>query len=109
MADENENRIREEAHKIWLAEGRPEGRAERHWVEAKEIVALHDGFDETLEPLARTVGEPVEPSIAFENQADVPELTDQAEGERGPNWNAAREVADEEPLSAEEVRRRRKG
>jgi len=105
---ENEDRIREEAHRIWLAEGRPEGRAERHWAEAKEIVALLDGFDETLQPLEKTVREPTEPSIAFENQADAPGLTDQAEGERGPNWNAARETADQEPLSVEESRKRRK-
>ncbi|MBS7707266.1 DUF2934 domain-containing protein [Chelatococcus asaccharovorans] len=29
--DEREHRIRERAHRLWEEEGRPEGRAERHW------------------------------------------------------------------------------
>lgn len=35
----NENRVREQAYKIWEAEGRPEGCAEKHWSMACEYEA----------------------------------------------------------------------
>ncbi|MBP7003194.1 DUF2934 domain-containing protein [Amaricoccus sp.] len=40
MVEDVETRIRERAHGIWESEGRPEGRAEAHWLAAAaEIVA----------------------------------------------------------------------
>ncbi|MEJ1157151.1 DUF2934 domain-containing protein [Prosthecomicrobium sp. N25] len=33
-----EARIRERAHRIWIEEGRPEGRAEAHWREAQRQI-----------------------------------------------------------------------
>lgn len=103
-----EELIREEAHKLWEAEGRPEGRAERHWDEAKEIVALREGFETTLKPRPQDNGEPVEPTIAFENQAEMPTLDDQGEALPGPTRDAELEIANELPLSsdAEEDARR---
>ncbi|WP_267214087.1 DUF2934 domain-containing protein [Chelatococcus asaccharovorans] len=44
--DEREHRIRERAHRLWEEEGRPEGRAERHWLQAEEIVAIEERYDE---------------------------------------------------------------
>lgn len=102
MTDDDE-RIRKEAHKLWEAEGRPDGRAERHWAEAKEIVALRDSFGSTLRPLAETTDDPVEPAIAFENQADMPGLDDLGDGRNGPSWDAVRENADVPPLSVEDA------
>lgn len=87
---EDEDRVRQKAHELWEGEGRPEGRAEAHWAQAREIVALRDSFGSTLRPVAETVDEPVEPAIAFENQGEFPGLTDLGDGPRGPSWDAAK-------------------
>lgn len=33
-----EAKIREKARELWLAEGKPEGRADQHWLEAEAII-----------------------------------------------------------------------
>lgn len=38
LADKNEQ-IRILAHRLWEQEGRPEGRAEAHWLQAERILA----------------------------------------------------------------------
>ncbi len=39
MSDtESEQRIREQAHRLWLAEGKPQGRERAHWEEAERLV-----------------------------------------------------------------------
>lgn len=35
-----EERIRELAHKMWLDEGKPDGRAEQHWERARRLVEV---------------------------------------------------------------------
>ena len=95
MFEDDDARIREKAHALWEAEGRPHGREAQHWVEAKEIVALTDSFGSTLRPLEETLSDPVEPISAVENHGDLPELTDTGEGARGPSWSAARELAEQ--------------
>ncbi len=55
MVDQNEEeqRIRERAYYIWLAEGRPEGRADKHWQLAKDkIAAERRGNADTTAPIA---------------------------------------------------------
>jgi hypothetical protein len=38
---EDEEEIRHLAHRLWLAEGKPEGRSEEHWQRAeKEVVSI---------------------------------------------------------------------
>lgn len=39
MIEDLETRIRERAHGIWESEGRPEGRAEAHWLMAAGEIA----------------------------------------------------------------------
>lgn len=97
MSDDEE-RIRKEAHKLWEGEGRPEGRAERHWVEAREIIALKDSHQTTLKPLGETLDDLVEPAFAAQNHGDVPGLTDRGDEVPAPSLDAASEVADEAPL-----------
>jgi hypothetical protein len=49
MADhdpDQDNRIRERAYFLWLAEGRPEGRAGEHWRRAAEAAASDRMVDE---------------------------------------------------------------
>ncbi|MBX3539808.1 MAG: DUF2934 domain-containing protein [Chelatococcus sp.] len=77
--DERENRIRQRAHQLWEEEGRPEGRAERHWFQAKEIVAVEEGYFETLEPVDTVEPSPAEPIEALSNAGEFPTLTDQGE------------------------------
>jgi hypothetical protein len=97
--DPDEERIRRKAYELWLAEGRPEGRDRDHWELARELIAIEDSQKTTLRPPPREDEEPVEPPEAFENQADVPGLTDQGEGEPGPTREAEAENASKLPLS----------
>ena len=41
MSD-TDDRIRERAHAIWEAQGHPEGKAEEHWQQAADEIALLD-------------------------------------------------------------------
>lgn len=52
MGDDREPRIRAQAYRIWEEEGRPDGRAERHWREAERRVAAEDaGGSPPADPL----------------------------------------------------------
>jgi hypothetical protein len=76
MSNDLETRIRERAHKIWLDEGCPSGRAESHWELAKLAVSLEDSRPEMLKPIRTPTSEPI---VAWVNQAELPTLTDQGE------------------------------
>lgn len=38
MNTQHEERVRAVAYSLWLSEGRPDGRAEAHWLKASELV-----------------------------------------------------------------------
>ncbi|MBS7539579.1 DUF2934 domain-containing protein [Ancylobacter lacus] len=76
--DDREQRIREKAYHLWVAEGYPHGRHERHWELASELVAIEDSQRDTLLPIGEA-GEPVEPVEALENAGEFPTTTDQGE------------------------------
>lgn len=85
-----EHRVRERAYKLWLEEGRPEGRADVHWEQALELVAIEDNFDLALKLLPKKndiglYGEPVEPLQPAENAGDTPTMVDQGERETIPH------------------------
>lgn len=89
--DDLEQRIRERAYRLWLDEGRPDGRAEAHWDMARELVAIEDRQQTATKPNPaaasrdRTFHErPVEPMEAVENQGEFPTLTDQGEEQSYP-------------------------
>jgi hypothetical protein len=65
--------------------------------------ATRESYPSTLRRLEDTTSETAEPAIAFENQGEMPTLTDQGEGQAGPTWNAVRESADTVPLSVDVV------
>jgi hypothetical protein len=93
---DDDDLIRAKAHELWEAEGRPEGRSERHWAEAREIVALRAGAqDEALVPVEQTIGEPVEPVSVLENEGDMPGLTDLGDEGGAPSRAKAAAIADE--------------
>jgi Protein of unknown function (DUF2934) len=93
--DDFEERVRRRAHKIWMEEGCPEGRAEIHWDMARELVAIEDNGKLTLQPVAADAarlaewGEPVEPVIAAENIGELPTLADQGEQQYPPRRRPA--------------------
>ncbi len=74
---DDHERIAIKAHEIWESEGRPHGRDQAHWDQAKEIVALHDSMGDTLLPRDTGSFEPEEPTQSVEPYGDVPGLTDQ--------------------------------
>ncbi|WP_202617946.1 DUF2934 domain-containing protein [Aureimonas leprariae] len=108
MKNDDEERIRQEAHRLWEAEGRPDGRADRHWAEAREIVALRDSMGSTLKPVQDTLEEPAEPALAAENLGDLPGMTDQGDEKLAPSLDAARDLTDEQSLSTDKDRKKEK-
>jgi hypothetical protein len=50
--DTMEQRIRDRAHKLWEEEGRPEGRAETHWAQARALVTSQDGLPQPKSKVA---------------------------------------------------------
>ena len=85
MSDQ-ESRIRERAYFLWLREGCPEGRADVHWDEASELVAIEDNQRLTTKPLPPPGGDAgtIEPIEAVENAGEFPTLTDQGEEQAYP-------------------------
>jgi hypothetical protein len=49
MLEDRETRIRQRAHAIWEAEGRPEGQDEAHWKRAAAEIDAEDGVQD-MEP-----------------------------------------------------------
>ncbi|MEW6254538.1 MAG: DUF2934 domain-containing protein [Pseudomonadota bacterium] len=91
----DEQRIRARAYQLWEEEGRPEGRAESHWTQAREIIALEDNASVARRPLASDEADQAEPIEALTNLGEFPTLTDQ--GEMQPPV-----MPSEEPLSTAE-------
>jgi hypothetical protein len=80
MIDNDQDRISKKAHELWEAEGRPHGRDQDHWDQAKEIIALQDSAGDALLPRDTGAEEPVEErSIAIDNEGEAPNLTDTGE------------------------------
>ena len=93
--DDFEKRVRDRAYKLWQAEGCPEGRADVHWDQARELVAIEDNHDLALKPIARPnelgpYGEPVEPIAPALNTGEAPTLVDQGEEQTIPQPRPAR-------------------
>jgi hypothetical protein len=77
-----EERIRARAHRLWEEEGRPEGRAEAHWEQARLIVALEDAQHTILKPVQAPEAEPIE---LVRNLGEFPTPTDQGEEQTCPS------------------------
>lgn len=86
--DDFEDRVRERAYRMWQDEGCPPGRAEVHWDQARELVAIEENHELTLRPISTgtegPTGEPIEPIEAVENAGEFPTLTDQGEEQAYP-------------------------
>ena len=79
-----ERRIKERARHLWQAAGSPPGGPEEYTDEAREIVAIEDAQDVTLQPAA-----PPRPEEAkvMENLGEFRTLTDQGEERTFPKPN----------------------
>lgn len=66
----HEERIRERAYELWLAEGCPEGRAEAHWEMAREMLAGDDGHEQHAAQPAAAEDEAPPATLASEDQGD---------------------------------------
>jgi hypothetical protein len=92
--DKIEDRIRARAHHLFEAAGRPADRSvDDYMSEASELIAIEDSQLTTLKPNplkdeeARPYGEPIEPTLAVENEGETPTLTDQSEGTPVPGFD----------------------
>lgn len=103
MVDDTERRVREKAYELWVAEGQPEGRADAHWTEAREIIALEDSNATTLIPLKDSLGDDAEPALAVENQGEFPDIRDQGDAPAAPSFDAARDALDTSELTVEDA------
>jgi hypothetical protein len=99
-----EKRIGERAYRLWEDEGRPEGKHDQHWEQARELVALETAG---LPKKKRTAGiDPGtgagakgEPNQAIENTGEFPGLRDQ--GDEGPRVPRRRARSAAKPKSAD--------
>ncbi len=88
--DDLERRIRERAYRIWVEEGRPEGRAAEHWEKARELVTGETDGGESAPPTTterpaaspRDRVEPM-PSAATERPREPPMPTDAPPADMG--------------------------
>lgn len=80
-----QERIQRKARELWLADGKPPGREDQYREQAKEILAIKEGERLTHLPRPTQSGEPTESPVAIENQASLPELTDQADEPVAPS------------------------
>ena len=87
---ERDGRIRQRAYRMWQDEGCPEGRADAHWDNAAELVAIEDNYQYATERVPSPsefgpTGEPVEPIQAVANLGEFPTaMTDQGDEQPYP-------------------------
>jgi hypothetical protein len=104
-------RIRERAYRMWLEEGRPEGREHVHWDMASELVAIEESQRDTLQPNPmheyerNPTTEQIEPLEVVKNAGEFPTLTDQGEEATFPDRDFVEE-ANEPPLGSHRARGR---
>jgi hypothetical protein len=94
VMDRIEDRIRARAHHLFEAAGRPQDRTvDDYMSEASELIAIEESQRTALKPNplkdeeARPYGEPIEPTLAVENEGEAPSLTDQSEGVPVPGFD----------------------
>jgi hypothetical protein len=110
MIENLDERIRRRAHKLWEENGQRKGRAEDYRDLARQLIAIEDGQDSTLQKTENTgpYGEPLEESAIQDNLGEFPTETDQGEDETYPRADNAIEPEPEEPKPEEPKPPRRK-
>lgn len=98
-----DKRVAARARHLWEEAGRPASGAEAYVDRARELIAIEENERDTLKPVGAQAresvediplasddvlgpeGEPIEPTLAVENEGEFPTLTDQGEGEQVPH------------------------
>jgi len=101
--DKEESRVRARARELWEEAGRPASGPDGYAGRARELIAIEEHQKDTLKPTGAQArdsvediplasddvlgpeGEPIEPTLAVENEGEFPTLTDQGEGEQVPH------------------------
>jgi len=97
-----DKRVAARARQLWEQAGRPAGGADNYIGRARELIAIEEHEKDTLKPTGVQAresveddplasddvlgpeGEPIEPTLAVENEGEFPTLTDQGEGQQVP-------------------------
>jgi DUF2934 family protein len=100
--DKEEKQVAARAHALWQEAGKPASGPQAYVGRARELVAIEEHEKDTLKPTGAEPrdsaeddpmasddvlgpeGEPIEPTLAVENQGEFPTLTDEGEGEQVP-------------------------
>jgi hypothetical protein len=112
--DDHETRIRERAHRLWLQEGRPQGREQDLLAMARELVAIEDNQKLATKPVRRDPADPtiaadeVEPAAPAAAEGELPTLTDEGEQQYPPSRTAELAAADAVSPDARELENERK-
>jgi hypothetical protein len=78
---DREDRLRDQAYRIWIEKGCPDGEAEKHWRLAKDLLAIRKDATAVSKPRnagAGSLGEPAEWGVGIDSHGDVAALTDRA-------------------------------
>jgi hypothetical protein len=107
MSKEEKN-VSVRARKLWEEAGRPVSGPDAYVGRARELVAIEEHEKDTLKPVGAQArdsvediplasddvlgpeGEPIEPTLAVENEGEFPTVTDQGEGEQVPHRTASK-------------------
>ena len=103
-----DKRLAARARELWQEAGRPASGPDAYVGRARELVAIEEHQKDTLKPVGAQArergedmplasddvlgpeGEPIEPTLAVENQGEFPTLTDQGEGEQVPHRSGSK-------------------
>lgn len=101
-------RVTARAEELWKEAGCPASGSENYVDRARELIAIEEHGKETLKPVGAQAresvediplasddvlgpqGEPIEPTLAVENEGEFPTLTDQGEGQQVPHRTSGR-------------------
>lgn len=105
--DREDKRVAARARHLWEQAGKPAGGPEKYTDRARELVAIEEHEKDTLKPTGARPrdsveddpiasddvlgpeGEPIEPTLAVENEGEFPTLTDQGAGDQVPRRRKA--------------------
>lgn len=106
--EKEDKRVAARARELWKAAGSPASGPDAYVGRARELIAIEEHGRDTLKavgaqaresvediPLASDdvlgpEGEPIEPTLAVENEGEFPTLTDQGEGEQVPHRQSSK-------------------
>ena len=102
----HEDRVRLKAYEIWLNEGKPEGRDQRHWAMAREMIGYDDAHRSTLVPATGSDARPAK-EASFNSNGGAEAQSDAGQSKPAP-LRAAKSTAKSSAKPAAKPRSPRK-